>query len=159
MKKLFFVFAMLLSVNMASAQFSNNGIGLRLGSGDGFGTEISFQHRLKDVNRIELDLGTNSNNQYSAWSLAGIYQWTYGIDEHLSWFAGAGGRIGSWSQNKAYIGEDNTGGMLLAAVGNVGLEYSFPIGIQIGLDARPEIGLIHGGLLRNSLALSVRYQF
>ncbi len=159
MKKLLFVFAMLLSVNMASAQFSNNGIGLRLGSGDGFGTEISFQHRLKDVNRIELDLGTNSNNQYSAWSLAGIYQWTYGIDEHLSWFAGAGGRIGSWSQNKAYIGEDNTGGMLLAAVGNVGLEYSFPIGIQIGLDARPEIGLIHGNILRNSLALSVRYQF
>ena len=158
MKKLLFVFATLLSFNMASAQFSNNGIGLRLGSGDGFGTEISFQHRLKDVNRIELDLGTNSNNQYSAWSLAGIYQWTYGIDEHLSWFAGAGGRIGSWNENKSHPSDD-TGGMVLAAVGNVGLEYSFPIGIQIGLDARPEIGLIHGNILRNSLALSIRYQF
>ncbi len=154
MKNLFFISIMLLSFNLANAQFSNNAIGLRLGGGDNFGTEISFQHRLTDVNRLEVDLGTTSNPNQNSWSITGLYQWTYKIDDHLIWFAGAGGRIGSWSSRG-----NSTKGAFLAADGNVGSAYVFPVGIQIGLDARPEIGLIDGELLRNSLALSVRYQF
>jgi hypothetical protein len=50
--------------------------------------------------------------------------------------------------------------MFLSAVGNVGIEYTFPIKIQVSLDARPEFGLINNGeAFGNSIALSVRYRF
>jgi hypothetical protein len=48
--------------------------------------------------------------------------------------------------------------MFLAAVGDIGLEYCFPIGIQLALDARPEIGLINNGSGVN-IGFSARYQF
>ncbi len=159
MRRLFFAFALILSVNIASAQFSQHAIGLRLGGGDGFGTEISYQHALSDINRFEFDLGLHSGNDYSAWGLAGIYQWVWNIDGGFNWYAGAGGRIGSWSWDSGY-GGTNSSGIFLSAAGDIGIEYSFPVGIQIGLDARPEIGLInHGDAFHNNIAFSVRYQF
>jgi len=159
MKKIYFVFVLLLAANLVRGQKSDNAIGLRFGGGNGFGTEISFQHGLTDLNRLELDLGIISGTNYSAWSLAGIYQWVWKIDNGFSWSAGAGGRIGTWSWDHSYTG-NNSGGLLLGVVGNVGIEYTFPVGIQLGLDYRPEIGLIsHGDSFGNNIALSVRYRF
>ncbi|MCX6239712.1 MAG: hypothetical protein NTY07_19570 [Bacteroidia bacterium] len=159
MRRLFFAFVLVLSANIGNAQLSKHAIGLRLGGGDGFGTEISYQHALTDRNRLEFDLGMYSNNIYSAWGLAGIYQWVWNIEGGFNWYAGAGGRIGSWSYSHNYIGTENSG-IFLAAAGNIGIEYSFPVGIQLALDARPEIGLINrGDAFRNNIAFSVRYQF
>ena len=159
MRKLYFVFALILAVNLAEAQSTQNAIGLRFGGGEGFGTEISFQHWLADPNRLELDLGMISGTNYSAWSVAGIYQWDWKIESGFNWFVGAGGRIGTWSWDNTYKGNDG-GGVLLAAVGNVGIEYTFPVGIQLSLDYRPELGLInHGNAFGNNVALSVRYRF
>ena len=159
MRKLYFVFALMLTVNLVHAQSTQNAIGLRFGGGEGFGTEISFQHWLSDVNRLELDLGMISGTNYSAWSVAGIYQWVWKIDNGFNWFAGAGGRIGTWSWDNTYTGNDG-GGVLLAAAGDVGIEYTFPVGIQLGLDYRPELGLVnHGNAFGNNVALSVRYRF
>jgi hypothetical protein len=160
MRRLFFAFVFILLANVGNAQISNHAIGLRLGGGDGFGTEISYQMGLTDLNRLEFDLGMHSANNYSAWGLAGIYQWVWNIDRGLNWYAGAGGRIGSWSWNyNKYTGSDS-GGIFLAAAGDVGIEYCFPVGIQIGLDARPEIALINrGDAFRNNIAFSVRYRF
>ncbi len=159
MRKLLFAFAFILTANIVDAQTANHAIGLRLGGGDGFGTEISYQHGLNDLNRLEFDLGMHNGNHYNAWGLAGIYQWVWNIDGGFNWFAGAGGRIGSWSWDHSYTGTDG-GGVYLAAAGDVGIEYTFPIGIQIGLDARPELGLInHGDAFRNNIAFSVRYRF
>lgn len=159
MRRLFFAFVLVLSANMVSAQLPKHAIGLRFGGGDGFGTEISYQHALTDRNRLEFDLGMYSNNIYSAWGLAGIYQWVWKIEGGFNWYTGAGGRIGSWSYSHNYLGTDNNG-IFLAAAGNIGIEYSFPIGIQLALDARPEIGLINrGDAFRNNIAFSVRYQF
>ena len=159
MRKLYFVFALILTANLVHAQSTQNAIGLRFGGGEGFGTEISFQHWLSDVNRLELDLGMISGTNYSAWSVAGIYQWVWKIDNGFNWFAGAGGRIGTWSRDNSYKGNDG-GGVLLAAAGDVGIEYTFPVGIQLGLDYRPELGLVnHGNAFGNNVALSVRYRF
>ena len=159
MRRLFLAFVFILAANIGNAQVANHAIGLRLGGGDGFGTEISYQHGISDLNRLELDLGMHSGNQYSAWGLAGIYQWVWNIDGGFNWFAGAGGRIGSWSWDTGYKGTDSSG-IFIAAAGDIGIEYAFPIGIQLGLDARPEIGLInHGDVFRNNIAFSVRYQF
>ncbi len=159
MRKLYFVVALILSVNMVSAQLSKNAFGLRLGGGEGYETEISFQHRLTDKNRLELDFGMLSGNHYTAWSAAGIYQWTWEIGDGFDWFVGAGGRIGSLNWDKNFNAPNN-GGMLLAAVGVVGIEYSFPGGIQLGFDYRPELGLInHANAFGNNAALSIRYRF
>ena len=80
MRKLLFAFAIILSANIVDAQIANHAIGLRLGGGDGFGTEISYQHGLNDLNRLEFDLGMHNGNHYNAWGLAGIYQWVWNID-------------------------------------------------------------------------------
>jgi hypothetical protein len=159
MRRLLFAFAFILTANIVNAQIAQHAIGLRLGGGDGFGTEISYQHGLGDLNRLELDLGMHSGSNYNAWGLAGIYQWVWNIDGGFNWYAGAGGRIGSWSWDSKYTGTNNSG-IFLAAAGDVGIEYAFPIGIQVALDARPEIGLIsHGNSFQNNIAFSVRYQF
>jgi len=159
MRRLYFVLGLLLAANLVNAQIADNAIGLRLAGSNGFGTEISFQHGLTDLNRLELDLGIVSGTNYSAWSLAGIYQWVWKIDNGFDWFAGAGGRIGTWSWDRSYTG-NNSGGFLIGITGNVGIEYSFPVGVQLGLDYRPEIGLInHGDTFGNNIALSVRYRF
>jgi hypothetical protein len=159
MRRLLFAFVLILSANIGSAQLAQHAIGLRLGGGDGFGTEISYQHALSDANRLEFDLGMHSGNNYNAWGLAGIYQWVWNIDGGFNWYAGVGGRIGSWNWDSGYKGTNNSG-IFLAAAGDVGIEYSFPIGIQVALDVRPELGIInHGDAFRNNIAFSVRYQF
>lgn len=160
MRKLLFVILLVVLANLGKAQIANHAIGLRLGGGDGFGTEISYQHGLSSLNRLEFDLGTHSGNNYNAWGLAGIYQWVWKIEGGFNWFAGVGGRIGSWSwDSNKYTGTDN-GGVYISVAGTAGIEYSFPIGIQLGLDARPEIGLINrGDAYHNTIAFSVRYQF
>lgn len=159
MKSLYIILVLILSVTLADAQIKKNAIGLRLGGGEGVGTEISFQHYLTDINRLEFDLGMISGNHYSAWGVVGLYQWVWKIDNGFNWYAGAGGRIGSWNWDNSYQGSDG-GGFLLAAAGNVGIEYSFPVGIQLGLDFRPEINLInHENAFGNSIGLSIRYKF
>jgi hypothetical protein len=159
MKRIFIVLALIVSAILVNAQNEKNAIGLRLGGGDGVGTEISFQHNLAVANRLEFDLGMLSGSQYSAWGVVGLYQWVWKIDNGFNWYAGAGGRIGTWNWDNSYHGSDG-GGFLLAAAGNVGIEYTFPVRIQLGLDFRPEINLInHENAFGNSIGLSIRYKF
>lgn len=159
MRRLLFAFVFIIMAYFGNAQVANHAIGLRLGGGDGFGTEISYQHGLSDLNRLEFDLGMHSGKSYNAWGLTGIYQWVWNIENSFNWYAGAGGRIGSWSWDNQYLGSDNDG-VFLSAAGDVGIEYVFPVGIQLSLDFRPEIGIInHGDDFNSNIAFSVRYQF
>lgn len=159
MRKLFFAFTFILLAHFGMAQATKHALGLRFGGGDTYGTEISYQYALSDLNRLEFDLGMGSSSLYNTWGLAGIYQWVWNIDKGIDWYAGAGGRIGSWNWNSKYTGTDNSG-IFLSVAGNIGIEYTFPIGIQLSLDLRPELGLInHGDSSNNSIALSARYRF
>ena len=76
MKKLILSAFMLLGLAFsAQAQdISKNALGLRLGDNDGFGGEISYQRGLGKNNRLELDLGWRSNNDFNAFKL--ISQWS-----------------------------------------------------------------------------------
>lgn len=159
MKKLLIAFILIFSNYLGNAQIANDAIGLRLGGGYGFGTEISYQHKLSDLNRLEIDLGFQSPPYANLWGLAGLYQWVWKIDNGFNWFAGVGGRIGSLNYNSRYGGPNN-GGLFLSAAGDVGIEYAFPIGIQLSLDLRPAINIINpGDAYNNNFALSIRYQF
>lgn len=66
------------ALNASAQDISPNALGLRLGDSDGFGAEISYQRALGSKNnRLELDLGWRSNNNYDAFKLTGLYQWVW----------------------------------------------------------------------------------
>lgn len=168
MKKLFIAAFMLLGFSfLTQAQtVSENALGLRLGSNNGSGYEISYQKRLSKENRLEVNLGfTNHNynhrNGYESSSvlLTGVYQWLWNIEGGLNWYAGVGGSLGTYSWN--YPGYSNSE-FNLGVVGDIGIEYDFEEApIQLSLDWRPGFVIAgdenHGS--HNSVALGIRYRF
>ena len=153
-----------LAFNAQSQDISKNALGLRLGSNDGFGGEISYQRGLSKNNRLELDLGWRNSKDVNAYKLVGLYQWVWDIDKGFNWYAGLGAGIGSWSYDKG--GASNSGTILLAA-GDIGIEYNFQEApIQLSLDLRPEFYLNNSGSNQYrkenfgpDIALGIRYRF
>lgn len=160
MKKLFLAtFAVFVGCAFMNAQeIADNAIGLRLGDDDGFGAEISYQRALGGNNRLELDLGIRSGNNYDGFKLTGIYQWVWNLDGGFNWYAGVGGGVGSYSVDVP--GGEDFDDTFLFVGGDVGIEYNFDIPLQLSLDIRPELGF---GDFRDDvgidLALGIRYQF
>ncbi len=161
MKKIILMTTMLIGLAFSSQaqDISKNALGLRLGSNDGFGAEISYQRRLADANRLELDLGWRNSNNVDAFKLAGVYQWVWNIDGAFNWYAGVGGGLGSWSFNNNSYKDSGT---FVFAAGDIGIEYNFKeVPIQLSLDFRPEFG--GNGYYENNygsdIALGIRYRF
>jgi len=152
-------FAGLFSAN-AQEQVSKNTLGLRLGSNDGFGYEISYQRALDTKNRLEIDLGWRDSNYTNAVKLVGTYQWYWNLEKGLFWYAGVGGGISTWNYDNGYV--DGSGSTLLIA-GQVGIEYNFDFPLQLSLDFRPELYLNDNKYRDDSfgpdIALGVRYKF
>jgi hypothetical protein len=163
MKKSILLIAMLfgLAISAQAQDFSKNAIGLRLGSNDGFGTEISYQARLSSINRLELDLGWRNHNNEDDLKIAGIYQWVWNLDGGLNWYAGVGGGVGTWKYNDNHGINDN--GAFGFVAGDLGIEYNFDFPLQVSLDIRPEVYLNGGSYTDNNygtdVALGVRYRF
>ncbi|WP_179344931.1 hypothetical protein [Winogradskyella ursingii] len=164
MKKLFLLAGLLIGfTTISSAQeIAENAIGLRLGDSDGFGAEISYQRALGDANRLELDLGLRSGNNYDGFKLTGLYQWVFPLDGDFNWYVGAGGGVASYSFDNVPDQFDDSETFFFAA-GDIGIEYSFDIPLMLSLDFRPEIGfgddLYDNNDLDFDIALGVRYQF
>lgn len=143
------VFAMSTAAN---AQLS--GIGVRLGGGQGYGAELSTLWNFG--NRVEIDLGWNSDEGYTGFSLTGIYQWQGEIGSGFGWFAGVGARLAYWNWE---VTDDSD--IALGLAGQAGLQYQFSaIPIQLSLDIRPCFWLLpdtdfHWG----DIALGIRYTF
>lgn len=133
---------------MSNAQVDGKGLGLRFGGLKGDNTEISYQHPLGDSNRLEADLGISS----WGFGATGIYQWVWDLSEladGFNWYAGFGGTLG--------ISESKIG---LGIAGQVGIEYTFDIPLQLSLDFRPAVYFLPG--ISNSvdgICLAVRYKF
>lgn len=164
MKKLFIIpIIVALSTFTVTAQdISDNAIGLRFGGGNGLGTEVSYQRALSNSNRLEVDLGLESNNNSSAFKLTGVYQWVWALEGNFNWYAGAGGGIGSISYDNDFPGlkDGDDSETFLYAAGQVGIEYNFDIPLQLSLDTRPELSFAqYGDNLRIAIALGVRYRF
>jgi hypothetical protein len=142
---------------------SDNAIGLRLGGGNGFGSEISYQRALSDNNRLEVDLGILSDDTFDGFKTTGIYQWVWEIENGFQWYAGAGGGLAVISIDNEFRRlntiEDSSETFLYAA-GQIGIEYNFNIPLQLSFDIRPELyfGDFLSGIESN-YALSIRYRF
>jgi len=164
MQKIKILFSLLLFafiVSFSNAQeISQNAIGLRIGDGDGFGTEVSYQRALGDSNRLEIDLGIRSGKNYDGFRITGLYQWVWKLDGNFNWYAGAGGGIANYNYDSDIPDFDDDGETFIFVAGQVGIEYNFDIPLILSLDTRPTIGF---GDFNNDLdvdlALGVRYQF
>ena len=134
----------------ASAQSDN--LGVRLGGGQGYNAELSWQHGIGN-NRLETDLGWATFDKASSFSLTGIYQFVFGLSNNFAWYIGPGAYLGmSTAEGKSSFG--------LALAGQVGIEYDFTIPLQLSLDIRPRFYVVpstdfHWG----DLALGIRYRF
>ncbi|MCR5193621.1 MAG: hypothetical protein K6D59_09985 [Bacteroidales bacterium] len=155
MKKLFLVIAAVFTM-AATANAQDNALGVRVGGGQGYGAELSWQHGLGG-NRLEFDLGLNLDDNFTAFSLTGVYQWTGEIFNGFGWFAGVGAKLGYWNYDLDGVDAD----IAIGLVGQAGLEYKFQaIPIQLSLDIRPCFYIIpntdfHWG----DIALGIRYCF
>jgi hypothetical protein len=167
MKKVFLTLATMLLVSIAAnAQYKQNAIGLRLGGGNGFGGEISYQRAIGDNNRLELDLGLRGGRYTSAFRLVGIYQWVWNIEGGFNWYAGFGAGVGAVDYDdrfdRDFPGRDRDA-LILSIDGQIGIEYVFTEApIQLGLDLRPAFFVVndyYGGLDLVDAGLSIRYQF
>lgn len=145
-------------LNFGHAQeISQNAIGLRIGDGDGFGTEISYQRALGSNNRLEIDFGWRNGDNFDGFRLTGLYQWVWNIDGGFNWYAGAGGGLANYSYDVAGDDESDT---FIYAAGQVGIEYNFDFPLLISLDVRPELGFgDFNDDLDLDIALGLRYQF
>ena len=162
MKKQFILAVLILATSFISysQDISKNALGLRLGSNDGFGGEISYQRKLSSSNRLEFDLGLRNSKNINAFKLAGLYQWVMPIEKNFNWYVGVGGGVGSWSYD--YNKEKDSGTFFFAA-GDIGIEYNFDIPLQISLDFRPELYANSTGYRDNNfgsdIGLGLRYRF
>jgi hypothetical protein len=149
----------------SQAQVAKQALGLRFGAGFGLGTEFTYQRNLTSLNRLELDLGFNSNYKYAdnfrydynSWAVTGLYHWVKDLERGLKWYFGPGAKLGAWSSNQGY-NYLYQNGLFLAVAGDIGMEYSFPARIQISMNARPELGIFNRGSGVN-IGFAVRYQF
>lgn len=154
MKKILTVMVAVLIGTMASAQIKD--LGVRIGGGQGYGAELSALWGMGG-NRLETDLGWSGGDNYNSFSLTGIYQWTGEIGSGFGWYAGVGARLAFWSLEAA---GNSYSDIAAALAGQLGVEYNFPIPIQLSLDIRPCLWLIpntdfHWG----DIALGIRYRF
>lgn len=139
---------------------SKNAIGLRIGDSDGFGTEITYQRGLSENNRLEVDLGWRSGDNYDGFRLTGIYQWVWNLENQFNWYAGVGGGLASFSYDNIPQTFDDDGETYIYAAGQIGLEYDFDFPLILSLDIRPEFGFgDFNDDLDLDIALGIRYQF
>ena len=91
MKKLLLVLIAIIGLTFA-ANAQNKAIGLRLGGGQGYGAELSYQQGLGGMNRMEVDLGYRSYYHAGYLSLVALYQAHFDIAAvpNLGWYVGAG---------------------------------------------------------------------
>ena len=159
MKKFILSFALVVSmIGALSAQADSKAIGLRLGSGFGYGAEVSYQQPLGTAHRLELDLGLNS----SGFGLNGIYQWVWDLSEladGFNWYAGVGAGIGSY--NFKYVNNPNDPSNLsIGILGQIGIEYKFEVPLTISLDYRPGIYVVPSfNSSYDGICLGARYRF
>ncbi len=150
--------------NMNAQQISDNALGLRIGGGNDFGAEVTYQKAIGgNNNRLEFDLGWGSGSHkskdYDIFKLTGLYQWVWNIEGGFNWYVGAGGGIGNYDDNDFDDADDD--GIYPFLAGDIGIEYNFDFPLLLSLDFRPEIEFSNylDKDLNSGIALGIKYQF
>lgn len=132
MKRVFFVFALLLIGGFVSLQAQTE-IGVRFGNVTGGNAAVDGVFSVGQFSRVHANVSFGGNNKWGTdlgidalWDF--IYRPIEG--EAFNWYVGAGPFIGLG--NKFSLG----------AVGEIGIEYRFNIPLSLSIDYRPAFRLI-----------------
>ena len=156
MKKLLFVFAMLLGTfGISQAQDYNSAVGLRFG----YPLSVTYKTFLNESSAVEVYAGFRSWFGYNEFRINAAYLIHNEIEnvDRLKWYYGGGAGVTFFSYESFYL--DNDGNIGLALTGYVGLEYTLDgAPISFSLDWAPTlyIGGV-GGFGAGYGALSARY--
>lgn len=139
--------------------FAGNAQSRALGVRLGYDNELSYQTYSGRSNMWDFTLGAQgfgSSSEYSYANFTAMYDWVWNIDGGLNWYLGPGVGVG--------LGFGAASGDYAVNVGGqIGLEYQFPIPLNISLDYRPManvLGFGDGhGLNWYGLCLGIRYRF
>lgn len=152
MKKTILVLAAVLCfAALASAQ--PKALGVRFG----WGVDVSYENYVGGSDFLEFELGLDGYD--SAFHVDGVYNFMIAQPDWTSngsWGFYGGPGLGVTVAN----GDNNT--VYAGVLGNLGLEYTFNIPLQISLDVRPRLYFGDGGVYSNgifSFGLGVRYAF
>lgn len=156
MKRIVFIFLIVLSFSAVNAQEYRTAIGIR----GTFVSGITAKHFTKANTAIE------GIAAFGGWgfSLTGLYEMyapAFDVDR-LYWYYGGGGHIGQWDTTFPGIDNDPDDNRVnIGFDGIIGLEYDIKeIPFTISLDWKPSINLTgYSGFWGYGAALSVRYTF
>jgi hypothetical protein len=151
-----------------NAQVEDRTIGLRTSAGNyGIGPEISYQHGLNEINRIELGLGIGMDENFNRFGLGASYHWVGAVENGFSWFAGPAvqGWVYSFDTGIHKNKLINNGSGVGASIGaQFGVEYNFNKDLNLpftaSLDSKPMFNFVnyYSGF-EFAIGLSIRYSF
>ncbi len=153
---------------MSSTAFSQFNLGGRASASLLSGVELSAQYAFSESNRLEGDLGLAagvdlaSGYNYMNTALSVIFHWTFDIANGFAWYVGPGAQVGSSTWRTA---EKPDSGVWVAACAQGGVEYNFSFPLQLSVDFRPTVNLLHPlhhpdpHLLNVDFGISARYRF
>ena len=156
MKKTLLIIAALLSFSVfASAQ--HKALGVRIGHG----IDLSYETIISGADFMEFELGLDSY-EGQAFHVDGIYNIMISEPDWTS--AGKWGFYGGPGAGIALYNDPDlkASSVYAGIVGNLGLEYTFNIPLQLSLDVRPRLMFGNGGVWSEgilSFGLGVRYAF
>ncbi|MCM1176736.1 MAG: hypothetical protein NC115_06625 [Bacteroidales bacterium] len=156
MKKMIMV-----AVVALAAVFAANAQPRAIGGRLAYGVEASYQHTVSGSDFVEANLGLFSFTSLNATATYNfmIAQPAWTDRGEWGFYAGPGASIGYWWPG--------SGAFTIAAVGQVGLEYTFWFPLQLSVDLRPQFGIAAGketrfytdGLFGFIPTIGVRYRF
>jgi len=163
MKKQILIVAALFAISFygTAQQIAETTLGVRFGNY----SSVSFQKKLSENTRLELNGGYHGYKYYSDINIEGFYHIVADVPsvENMNWYYGAGAGVGIWKYDNGwntYYGYEENGTYFYAA-GAVGIDYKFKdIPLLLSLDVRPQfvIGDFYDGLHFDG-GLGIRYVF
>lgn len=147
------VLVLIISIQCASAQQYQTGVGFRFGFDNG----VTVKHFIADKNAIEGILSFYREGLL----ITGLYEIqnnkAFKVEE-LDWFYGAGGHLGFWGDDHSPYEDDHSSTTVLGIDGIIGVEYVFKEApISLSLDFKPILNLIGDAGVYGNLGFSVRY--
>ena len=155
MKRTILILAAVLGFAVA-ASAQPKALGVRIG----WGVDITYQNYLNSADFLEFDLGLDDGYNSSNFHVDGVYNFMIAQPD---WTRGKWGFYGGPGVSLAVWDNDDKDNVVYAGiVGNLGLEYTFNIPLQLFIDVRPRPTFGDGGVRSKGIfnfGLGICYSF
>ena len=155
MKRTILILAAVLGFAVA-ASAQPKALGVRIG----WGVDITYQNYLNSADFLEFDLGLDDGYNSSNFHVDGVYNFMIAQPDctrgKWGFYGGPGVSLAVWDNDD----KDNV--VYAGIVGNLGLEYTFNIPLQLFIDVRPRLMFGDGGVRSKGIfnfGLGICYSF